>query len=84
LTPEQLEDLRTYYEIEPWGGPVEDYRAALVTWGSVMPHTGKRRVTPDQFVPKWGPSDPVTPESYAAKARAVYAGIAAKSRGTHG
>ena len=73
LTERQLDDWLTYAEVEPFGTPADDYRAALAAWAALSPHAGRRRLTPEQFVPKWGPADPPDPAGYKARAMAAYA-----------
>jgi hypothetical protein len=78
LTPEQLDELRTYYEIEPWGGPVDDYRAASISW-AIFQVQSRKRLDIHNFKLKWGPQDPLRPQDYRAKAQRMYAAMAGRA-----
>jgi hypothetical protein len=82
LTHRQLGEWQTFAEIEPWGTPADDYRAALQTWGSVMPHS-KKTLDPTSFLPQWGGKDPLTPKEYKERAQKAYI-KAAGSKGSKG
>ena len=73
LTERQIDDWLTFAEVEPFGTPADDVRAGILAWAALTPAMGKRRITPDQFVPKWGPADPPPPAAYKARAMAAYA-----------
>ena len=73
LSERQLQDWVDFYDCEPWGTPVADYYAGLITWGAIAGKPGiKSKHTPDDYLPKWGGRSPVNHELYKLKARATY------------
>jgi hypothetical protein len=68
MTQRQLEDRIAFEQIEPSGTPVSDYHAALVAWAAAR----NRKAKISHFIPMWGGQDPVDPETYKLKAKAVY------------
>lgn len=79
LTAAELVEWEAYAQLRPFGSRAADYRAAQAAWAAVAPHS-KRRLTVDQFMPKWGGRELPTPAEYLAKAKAAYAAAAPKAR----
>ncbi len=79
LTTAQVDDWLEYADVENFAGPADDYRAGLIAYAALA---GGGRVkataTPTDFTPQWS-SEPLTPEEYMERARAVYATVAPRN-----
>ena len=79
LTPRQINDWALFWEVEPWGTPADDQRAAQTTWATLLPHLKDKGKTPDDYLIRWGPREPMTVAEQIAKAKIVLARAAPRS-----
>jgi hypothetical protein len=74
LTPRQVREWALFWEVEPFGTPADDLRSAQIAWAAMTgPAAKPKKWTIDEFVPRWGPVDPLSPAELREKMRAVLA-----------
>lgn len=56
ISSKELQEWKAYYNLEPFGGEADDYRAAIgaSTFANVYRKKGSKALGPSDFTPDWG------------------------------